>query len=34
MAEGHASPNYWLIWLYLFILTVTEIAVRRWRQKR
>jgi cytochrome c oxidase subunit IV len=27
MAEGHASPNYWMIWLYLFILTVTEIAV-------
>jgi len=27
MAEGHASPNYWLIWLYLFILTATEIAV-------
>ncbi len=27
MAEGHASPNYWLIWLYLFILTVTEIGV-------
>ena len=27
MAEGHASPNYWLIFLYLFILTVIEIAV-------
>ena len=27
MAEEHASPNYWLIWLYLFILTVVEIAV-------
>jgi cytochrome c oxidase subunit 4 len=27
MPEGHASPNYWLIWLYLFILTVIEIAV-------
>ena len=27
MAEEHASPNYWLIWLYLFILTVLEIAV-------
>ncbi len=27
MADGHANPNYWLIWLYLFILTVTEIAV-------
>jgi cytochrome c oxidase subunit 4 len=27
MAEGHASPNYWMIWLYLFILTVAEIAV-------
>ena len=27
MAEGHVSPNYWLIWLYLFILTVIEIAV-------
>ena len=27
MAEGHATPNYWMIWLYLFILTVVEIAV-------
>jgi len=27
MSDGHASPNYWLIWLYLFILTVIEIAV-------
>ena len=27
MAETHASPNYWMIWLYLFILTVIEIAV-------
>ena len=27
MAEGHASTNYWLIFLYLFILTVIEIAV-------
>jgi cytochrome c oxidase subunit 4 len=27
MAEEHASPNYWLVWLYLFILTVVEIAV-------
>jgi len=27
MAEEHASPNYWMIWLYLFILTVVEIAV-------
>ena len=27
MAEEHASTNYWLIWLYLFILTVAEIAV-------
>jgi cytochrome c oxidase subunit 4 len=27
MAEEHASPNYWLIWLYLFILTVVEVAV-------
>jgi cytochrome c oxidase subunit 4 len=27
MAEGHGSPNYWMIWLYLFILTVVEIAV-------
>jgi cytochrome c oxidase subunit 4 len=27
MADGHASPNYWLVWLYLFILTVVEIAV-------
>ena len=27
MAQAHASPNYWMIWLYLFILTVVEIAV-------
>jgi len=27
MANAHASPNYWMIWLYLFILTVVEIAV-------
>jgi len=27
MAEGHRDPNYWLIWLYLFVLTVAEIAV-------
>jgi cytochrome c oxidase subunit 4 len=27
MADGHASPNYWLIFLCLFILTVIEIAV-------
>jgi cytochrome c oxidase subunit 4 len=27
MADAHASPNYWKIWLYLFILTVIEIAV-------
>ena len=27
MAEGHATPNYWMIWLYLFVLTVVEIAV-------
>ena len=27
MAEGHRDPNYWLIWLYLFVLTVVEIAV-------
>lgn len=27
MAEEHAAPNYWMIWLYLFILTVIEIAV-------
>ena len=27
MAEEHATPNYWMIWLYLFILTVVEIAV-------
>jgi cytochrome c oxidase subunit IV len=27
MAHAHASPNYWKIWLYLFILTVVEIAV-------
>lgn len=27
MAEEHAAPNYWMIWLYLFVLTVIEIAV-------
>jgi len=27
MADAHASPNYWMIWLYLFILTVVEISV-------
>jgi len=27
MAEGHAAPNYWMIWLYLFVLTVIEIAL-------
>jgi cytochrome c oxidase subunit 4 len=27
MAEAHAAPNYWMIWLYLFVLTVIEIAV-------
>jgi len=27
MADAHASPNYWMIWLYLFVLTVIEIAV-------
>jgi cytochrome c oxidase subunit 4 len=27
MADAHASPNYWLVWLYLFILTVVEIGV-------
>lgn len=27
MAEGHKDPNYWLIWLYLFILTIFEVAV-------
>jgi cytochrome c oxidase subunit 4 len=27
MTEEHAAPNYWMIWLYLFILTVVEIAV-------
>jgi cytochrome c oxidase subunit 4 len=27
MSDGHASPNYWLIFLCLFILTVIEIAV-------
>jgi len=26
MAQGHAAPNYWMIWLYLSILTVLEIA--------
>ncbi|MGH7830128.1 MAG: cytochrome C oxidase subunit IV family protein [Candidatus Binatia bacterium] len=27
MADAHASPNYWMVWLYLFVLTVVEIAV-------
>jgi cytochrome c oxidase subunit 4 len=27
MADTHASPNYWMIWLYLFVLTVIEIGV-------
>lgn len=27
MADTHASPNYWMIWLYLFILTVIELGV-------
>ncbi len=25
--HGHEAPNYLLIWLYLFILTVAEVAV-------
>jgi cytochrome c oxidase subunit 4 len=27
MADAHASPNYWKIWFYLFVLTVVEIGV-------
>jgi cytochrome c oxidase subunit 4 len=27
VSAEHGSPNYWLIWLYLSILTVIEIAV-------
>jgi len=27
MADTHASPNYWKIWFYLFVLTVVEIGV-------
>jgi len=27
MADAHASPNYWMIWLYLFVLTVVEVSV-------
>jgi cytochrome c oxidase subunit 4 len=27
MADTHASPNYWKIWFYLFVLTVIEIGV-------
>jgi len=27
MADTHASPNYWMIWLYLFVLTVVELGV-------
>ena len=26
-AEEHKAPNYMLIWLYLFILTVVEVGV-------
>lgn len=27
MADTHASPNYWKIFFYLFVLTVVEIGV-------
>jgi cytochrome c oxidase subunit IV len=27
MADTHVSPNYWMIWLYLFVLTVVELGV-------
>ena len=27
MADTHPSTNYWMIWLYLFILTVIELGV-------
>jgi cytochrome c oxidase subunit 4 len=27
MADAHSSPNYWMIWLYLFALTVVELVV-------
>ena len=27
MADAHASVNYWKVWLYLFVLTIVEIAV-------
>jgi cytochrome c oxidase subunit IV len=27
MADAHPSTNYWMIWLYLFILTVVELGV-------
>ena len=27
MADTHVSPNYWMIWLYLFVLTVIELGV-------
>jgi cytochrome c oxidase subunit 4 len=26
METGHTRPNYMLIWLYLFVLTVIEVA--------
>lgn len=26
-ASAHKAPNYYLIWLYLFVLTVAEVAV-------
>ena len=27
MTTAHARPNYMLIWLYLFIMTVAEVAL-------
>ena len=27
MADSHPSTNYWMIWLYLFVLTVIELGV-------
>lgn len=26
-AKGHAHPNYWAIWGWLFVLTIAEVAV-------
>ena len=28
-ADGHAEPNYWMVWLALAVLTVIELAVAK-----